>query len=147
MSRATKAVTTAALAAGIGLVAVAPAHAAMEIYDITDATRIAEGAAVEGMYTVTCTEGTNVFVALNFTQRVTDGRIANGNHSKQWTCEGGEVTLPYQAVAYNMAFDEGPAVVSGFIQECPAAQPYCGPGTQLPLQVIQITDEDPNQGE
>ncbi|MFI7496666.1 hypothetical protein ACH9D2_18350 [Kocuria sp. M4R2S49] len=140
MRRTTRAVTAAAFAAGIGLVAAAPAQAAMEIYDISDATRIAEGAALEGTYTVTCTAGTDVFVSLTVTQRVSDGRIANGSYFEQWTCEGGEVTLDYQTVAYNMAFDEGPAVVSGFIQECqPLTQP-CGPGTNLPLVVIQVAD-------
>lgn len=146
MRRASTAVTTAVLAAGLSLVA-APAYAATEIYDISDATRLAEGAAVEGTFTVSCTEGTNVFVGLSITQRVSEGRIANGNYSEQWACEGGEVTLPYQAVAYNMAFDEGPAVVSGYIQECPAEQQFCGPGTQLPLLVIQISDADPYQSE
>lgn len=142
MRRTTRAVTAAAFAAGIGLVAAAPAQAAMEIYDISDATRLAEGAAVEGTYTVSCTEGTNVFVSLSVTQRVSDGRIANGHHSDQWTCEGGEVTMTYQTVAFNMAFDEGPAVISGYIQECPSEQQFCGPGTNLPLQVIEIGDED-----
>ncbi len=146
MRRVSTAVTTAVLAAGLGLVA-APAYAATEIYDISDATRLAEGAAVEGTYTVSCTEGTNVFVGLNIIQRVSEGRIANGTYSNQWTCEGGEVTLPYQAVAYNMAFDEGPAVVSGYLQECPAEQEFCGLGTQLPLVVIQISDADPDQSE
>lgn len=145
MRRISTAVTTAVLAAGLGLAA-APAYAATELYDISGATRLAEGAAVKGTFTVSCTEGTSVFVGLTITQRVSEGRIANGNYSKQWLCEGGEVTLPYEAVAYNMAFDEGPAVVSGFLQECPAEQPYCGPGTQLPLQVIEISDEDPNEG-
>lgn len=127
--------------------AAAPAQAAMEIYDISNATRLAEGAAVTGTYTVTCTEGTNVFVSLNVTQRVSEGRIANGSHFKQWTCEGGEVTLDYEVVAFNMAFDEGPAVVSGFIQECEPQDQFCGPGTNLPLQVIEIGDEDPYQAE
>lgn len=139
MRRTTRAVTAAAFAAGIGLVAAAPAQA-MEIYDISDATRIAEGAAITGTYTVNCTEGTNVFVSLSVTQRVAEGQIANGNHFKQWVCEGGEVTLDYDTVAYNMAFDEGPAVVSGFIQECETLNEFCGPGTNLPLQVIQVSD-------
>ncbi|WP_344122583.1 hypothetical protein [Kocuria aegyptia] len=141
MRRTTRAVTAAAFAAGVGLVAAAPAQA-MEIYDISDATRIAEGAAVQGTYTVTCTAGSNVFVSLNVTQRVSEGRIANGSYFKQWVCEGGEVELDYQAVAFNMAFDEGPAVISGFIQECETE--FCGTGTNLPLQVIQISDEDPD---
>ncbi|MEX5297413.1 hypothetical protein RCG67_01375 [Kocuria sp. CPCC 205292] len=139
MRRTTRAVTAAAFAAGVGLVAAAPAQA-MEIYDISNATRLAEGAAVEGTYTVSCTAGTNIFVSLNVTQRVSEGRIANGSYFKQWVCEGGEVELDYQAVAFNMAFDEGPAVLSGFIQECPAESQVCGPGTNLPLQVIEITD-------
>jgi hypothetical protein len=141
MRRTTRAVTAAVFAAGVGVVAAAPAQA-MEIYDISDATRIAEGAAVEGTYTVSCTEGTQIFVSLNVSQRVAGGYIANANHSDQWTCEGGEVTLPYQAVAYNMAFDEGPAVVSGFIQECAAPEQFCGMGTRLPLVLIEIADEE-----
>ena len=139
MSRTTKAATAAAFAAVIGVVGAAPAQA-MEIYNISNATRLAEGAAVEGTYTVSCTEGTSIMVSLSVTQRVTGGHIANGHYSNQWICEGGEVTLPYQSVAYNMAFDEGPAVVSGYIQECAAVNPYCGPGTNLPLVVIEVTD-------
>ena len=144
MRRITRAVTAAAFAAGVGLVAAAPAQA-MEISDISDATRIAEGAAVQGTYTVTCTAGSNIFVSLNVTQRVSEGRIANGSYFKQWVCEGGEVELNYEAVAFNMAFDEGPAVLSGFIQECQTE--FCGTGTNLPLQVIQISDEDAEQAE
>ncbi|MEX5236836.1 hypothetical protein [Kocuria arenosa] len=144
MRRTTRAVTAAVFAAGVGLVAAAPAQA-MEISDISDATRIAEGAAVQGTYTVTCTAGSNIFVSLNVTQRVSEGRIANGSYFKQWVCEGGEVELNYEAVAFNMAFDEGPAVLSGFIQECQTE--FCGTGTTLPLQVIQISDEDADQAE
>ncbi|MFF0991303.1 hypothetical protein [Kocuria nitroreducens] len=137
MRRTTRAVTAAAFAAGVGLVAAAPAQA-MEIYDISDATRIAEGAAVQGTYTVSCTAGSNIFVSLNMTQRVSEGRIANGSYFEQWICEGGEVEMDYQVLAFNMAFDEGPAVISGFIQECETQ--FCGTGTNLPLQVIQISD-------
>lgn len=144
MRRTTRAVTAAAFAAGIGLVAAAPAQA-MEIYEISDATRIAEGAAVEGTYKVSCTAGSNIFVSLSVTQRVSEGRIANGSYFQQWVCEGGEVELDYQAVAFTMAFDEGPAVLSGFIQECQAE--FCGTGTNLPLQVIEISDEDAEQTE
>ncbi|EYT54059.1 hypothetical protein H488_0105545 [Kocuria sp. UCD-OTCP] len=110
----------------------------MEIYEISDATRIAEGAALQGTYTVSCTAGTNIVVGLNVTQRVSEGRIANSSYFEQWVCEGGEVELDYQVVAFNMAFDEGPAVLSGFIQEC--ATEFCGTGTNLPLQVIEIAD-------
>ncbi|KLU09446.1 hypothetical protein BJF77_11380 [Kocuria sp. CNJ-770] len=110
----------------------------MVISDISDATRIAEGAAVQGTYTVSCTAGSNVFVSLSVTQRVSEGRIANGSYFEQWVCEGGEIEMDYQAVAFNMAFDEGPAVISGFIQECQAE--FCGTGTNLPLQVIEIRD-------
>ena len=137
MRRTTRAVTAAVLAAGAGLAAVAPAQA-MEISDISDATRIAEGAAVEGTYKISCTAGTTVFVSLSVTQRVSEGRIANGSYFEQWACAGGEVEMDYQAVAFNMAFDEGPAVISGFIQECQAE--FCGTGTNLPLQVIEIGD-------
>ncbi|MFI7481139.1 hypothetical protein ACH9EU_01855 [Kocuria sp. M1R5S2] len=140
MRTTTRAVAAAVLAAGAGFVAAAPAQA-MEIYDISDATRIAEGAAIEGSFTVSCTAGTQIFVSLNVSQRVSDGFIAHANHSDQWTCEGGEVTLPYQAVAYNRAFDEGPAVVSGFIQECAAPEQFCGMGTRLPLVLINIGDQ------
>ncbi|MFI7583596.1 hypothetical protein ACH9DO_07360 [Kocuria sp. M1N1S27] len=143
MRRTTRAVAAAAFAGGLGLVAAAPAQAVVEIYDISDATRIAEGAAITGTYTVTCTEGTDVFVSLTVTQRVSEGRIANGSSFEQWTCEGGELTLDYEIVPFTMAYDEGPAVVSGFLQECPTPEQFCGPGTQLPLQVIEISDEDP----
>lgn len=139
MSTTTRAVTAAALAAGLGLAAAAPAQA-MQIYGISNATRLAEGAAVQGTYTVSCTEGTGVVVSLNVTQRVAEGRIANGSYFEQWTCAGGEVVMDYDVVAFNMAFDEGPAVVSGLIQECAPGGPYCGPGTNLPLQVIGISD-------
>ena len=139
MSRTTRTVAVAALATGLGLVAAAPAQA-VEIYGISDATRIAEGAALEGTYTVSCTEGTDVIVSLSVTQRVSEGRIANGSYFEQWTCAGGEVELDYEVVAFNMAFDEGPAVVSGFIQECDPVNQFCGPGTNLPLQVVQISD-------
>ncbi|MFC4904273.1 MULTISPECIES: hypothetical protein [Kocuria] len=137
MRRTTRAVTAAVFAAGVGLAAAAPAQA-MVISDISDATRIAEGAAVQGTYTVSCTAGSNVFVSLSVTQRVSEGRIANGSYFEQWVCEGGEIEMDYQAVAFNMAFDEGPAVISGFIQECQAE--FCGTGTNLPLQVIEIRD-------
>ncbi|MCJ8503255.1 hypothetical protein MRU69_00050 [Kocuria flava] len=141
MKTTRRAATAALLATGLGLAAAAPASAAMELSDISDATRIADGAAVEGTYTVTCTEGTNVFVSLSVTQAVSDGRIANGSDFEQWTCEGGQVELTYQAVAYNMAFQPGEAVVSGFIQEC-QDQVVCGPGTNLPLIVIEVEDAD-----
>lgn len=141
MRRATRAVAAAAFAAGIGAAAAAPAQA-VEIYDISDATRIAEGAAIEGTYTVSCTEGTQIFVSLSVSQRAENGAIANGHHSHQWTCEGGEVTLPYQAVAFNWAFNEGPAVVSGYLQECEAPAQYCGMGTQLPLVLINIGEPE-----
>lgn len=138
MKTTLKAASAAALAAGLGLVAAAPAQA-VEIGNISNATRIADGAAVQGTFTVNCTAGTNVFVSLNITQAVDDGRIASGSDFEQWTCEGGQIELTYATVATNMAFQEGTAVVSGFIQECQAQA--CGPGTNLPLILIEIEDE------
>ena len=106
---------------------------------------------VEGRRTILL--GTNNYLGLTFDPEcvedsvravrergtgTTGSRIANGSYFQQWVCEGGEVELDYQAVAFNMAFDEGPAVLSGFIQECQAE--FCGTGTNLPLQVIEIAD-------
>ena len=81
MRRTTRAVTAAAFAAGIGLVAAAPAQA-MEIYEISDATRIAEGAAVEGTYKVSCTAGSNIFLltlCMGAVMLDTSGQFNGGN--------------------------------------------------------------------
>ena len=144
MRTATRSAIATVFAAGLGLFAVAPAQA-VEVTDVSDGTRIAGGAAVQGTFTATCTAGNTVFVSLTMTQRVSDGRIAQGSDFEQWTCAGGEVQLKYDVVAFNMAFDDGEAVVSGYLQECKAE--VCGTGTTMPLRIVRLsTDTTPDDG-
>ena len=138
MKTTLKAASAAVLATGLGLGAAAPANA-VEIGEISNATRIANGAAVQGTFTVTCTAGTTVVVGLNLSQAVDDGDIASGGDYEQWACAGGEVEMTYDVVAFTKAFQTGPAVVTGFIQECQANT--CDTGTNLPLIVIVIEDQ------
>ncbi|GGG45368.1 hypothetical protein GCM10011374_04580 [Kocuria dechangensis] len=139
MRTATKSAVAAVFAAGLGLVAAAPAQA-VEVTEVSDGTRIADGAAVQGTFTATCTTGNTVFVSLTVTQRVSDGRIAQGSDFEQWTCAEGTVELAYDVVAYTMAFEDGDAVVSGYLQECQAE--FCGSGTAMPLRIIQLSTDD-----
>lgn len=75
-----------------------------------------------------------------------DGRTGRAQVTQRHS--GGEVALDYQVLAYTMAFDEGPAVISGSIQECRPEHQCCGPGTNSPLLLVQIGDQpaDPAPG-
>ena len=139
MRTATKSAVAAVFAAGLGLFAAAPAQA-VEVTEVSDGTRIADGAAVQGTFTATCTTGNTVFVSLTVTQRVGDGRIAQGSDFEQWTCAEGTVELTYDVVAYTNAFEDGEAVVSGYLQECQAE--FCGSGTAMPLRIIELGTAD-----
>ena len=138
MKNTLRAAAAAALAAGLALAALAaPAHAG-GFTEVGDGERIAGGAAVQGTFTVSCTEGDTVFVFASITQRVSEGRIASGSDFEQFTCAGGTAELTYDVVALEMAFEEGEAVFTGFIQEC--RLDTCDAGSNFPLEVIKLSD-------
>ena len=138
MKNTLRSAAAAALAVGLGLTALAtPAHAGA-FTDVSDGERIAGGAAVQGTFNVACTEGDTVFVFASITQRVSEGRIASGSDFEQFMCVGGTAELSYDVVALGMAFEDGEAVFTGFIQECRVDT--CDAGSNFPLEVIELSE-------
>ena len=104
-----------------GFVGASPASAQVTpTVDITSATLIARGAALEVTYTVTCEAGLQGFVSASITQRV-GPRIAQGSGGTSFTCTGSPQTVTVLATAFGgggAPFRQGTAVTSTVLELC-----------------------------
>ncbi len=103
-----------------GLMAPNPASAASTTtVDVTSATVVARGSAVDITTTVVCPAGTTAFLSLSLTQRSGSG-VAQGGGSASATCTGEpqNVTLRALAQAGGSIFRPGEAVVTGDFYSC-----------------------------
>jgi hypothetical protein len=103
-----------------GLLPAAPAAAATALSaDLTSATLVARGAAVDVTATVVCPVGTFDFLALSLTQRSGSG-VASGGGSVTVGCTGEPqtVTLRASAQAGGQPFRNGVALATGELYAC-----------------------------
>jgi hypothetical protein len=106
---------------------------------------VADGAAVDVPITFVCNTDpamTIVIPVVQVTQKVSDGRIAGGGGNDQLSCTRQTQTATIRVIPSMMAFNEGAAAASVFLQTC-TAQYQCS-GTIIHTE---ITLENPADAE
>jgi hypothetical protein len=100
---------------GLGLATPASAQTTPAI-DVTSATLVAKGAAIDVDLTVTCEAGTQGFVGVNATQR-SGNIVMSGSGSTLFVCTGEPqpVTVRVLAQSGGAPFRVGEAVVEAFL--------------------------------
>lgn len=110
-----------ALAAALVTVA-APAQAAPStLVSAGPGILVADGAAVDVQVTFVCDTDPALIIAVpvvQLSQRVSDGRIAGGGGNAQLSCTKQAQTVTIRVVPNMMAFDEGAAAASVYLQTC-----------------------------
>jgi hypothetical protein len=103
----------------LGVVVATPASAqTTPTVDVTSATLVARGAAVDVRATVTCEAGSSAFLGVNVRQR-SGNRIAQGGGSKSFTCTGLPQTITVRVGNFtDVPFRVGEALVETFLQAC-----------------------------
>lgn len=84
---------------------------------------VADGAAVDVPVTFVCDTDPALIIAIpvvQVTQRVSDGRIAGGGGNDQLSCTKQAQTVTIRVVPNMMAFNEGAAAASVYLQTCSA---------------------------
>jgi hypothetical protein len=84
---------------------------------------VADGAAVDVPVTFVCDTDPALVMAIpvvQITQRVSDGRIAGGGGNDQLSCTKQTQTVTIRVVPTVMAFNEGAAAASVYLQTCSA---------------------------
>ena len=84
---------------------------------------VADGAAVDVPVTFMCDTDPALIIAIpvvQVTQRVSDGRIAGGGGNDQLSCTKQAQTVTIRVVPNMMAFNEGAAAASVYLQTCSA---------------------------
>ncbi|GGQ68360.1 hypothetical protein [Couchioplanes azureus] len=103
-----------------GLMLPAPASAASTLTaDVTSATVVARGSAVDVNVTVVCPAGASGYLYLSVTQR-SGGGVAQGSGSTSITCTGAPQAVTVRAVAQpgGEFFRPGEAIISGALSVC-----------------------------
>jgi hypothetical protein len=119
----TRSCLAAALAATLVAMA-APAQAApATLVSAGPGVLVADGAAVDVPVTFVCDTDPALVMAIpvvQITQRVSDGRIAGGGGNDQLSCTKQTQTVTIRVVPTMMAFNEGAAAASVYLQTCSA---------------------------
>ncbi|CAN7514909.1 hypothetical protein LJR078_003698 [Arthrobacter sp. LjRoot78] len=119
----TRSCLAAALAAALVAIAT-PAHAApATLVSAGPGVLVADGAAVDVPVTFVCDTDPALVMAIpvvQITQRVSDGRIAGGGGNDQLSCTKQTQTVTIRVVPTMMAFNEGAAAASVYLQTCSA---------------------------
>jgi hypothetical protein len=120
----TRSCLAAALAAMLVTIASAPAQAApATLVSAGPGILVADGAAVDVPVTFVCDSDPALIIAIpvvQITQRVGDGRIAGGGGNDQLSCTRQAQTVTIRVVPNMMAFNEGTAAASVYLQTCSA---------------------------
>ena len=87
--------------------------------DVTSATQVAKGAAVDVELTVTCEAGSDGFVRTAIAQRF-GSRMAQGNVSVFFPCTGEPQTLTLRVTTSSGSapFKQGTALIDAYLQAC-----------------------------
>ncbi|HYN93772.1 MAG TPA: hypothetical protein VES42_07975 [Pilimelia sp.] len=104
----------------LALLGSAPASAAASAtFDLTSATLVARGAAVDLGVTVTCPAGDWGYVSAAISQR-SGSSVAHGTGSSSFFCTGAPQTMTLRAVAQpgGVVFKRGEAAVTASLQGC-----------------------------
>lgn len=119
--------TRSCLAAALTAILVtmaAPAQAApATLVSVGPGILVADGAAVDIPVTFVCDTDPALIIAVpvvQITQRVSDGRIAGGGGNDQLSCTKQAQTVTIRVIPNMMAFNEGAAAASIFLQTCSA---------------------------
>jgi hypothetical protein len=137
----------AVVALAVALMTIAaPAHAApATLVSAGPGILVADGAAVDVPVKFVCDTDPALIIAVpvvQLTQRVSDGRIAGGGGNDQLSCTRQTQTATIRVIPSMMAFNEGAAAASVFLQTC-TAQYQCS-GTIIHTE---ITLENPADAE
>lgn len=132
-----------ALAATLVTIA-APAQAApAALVSLGPGVLVADGAAVDVPVTFVCDTDPALITAIpivQITQRVSDGRIAGGGGSDQLSCTKQSQTVTIRVIPNMMAFNEGAAAASVYLQSC-SAQFQCS-GMIVHTEILLANPDD-----
>ena len=120
---ATRSCLAAALAAMLVTIATPAQAAPATLVSAGPGILVADGAAVDVPVTFVCDSDPALIIAIpvvQITQRVSDGRIAGGGGNDQLSCTRQAQTVTIRVVPNMMAFNEGPAAASVYLQTCSA---------------------------
>ncbi|WP_454699500.1 hypothetical protein [Arthrobacter humicola] len=119
----TRSCLAAALAATLVAMATPAQAAPATLVSAGPGVLVADGAAVDVPVTFVCDTDPALVMAIpvvQITQRVSDGRIAGGGGNDQLSCTKQTQTVTIRVVPTVMAFNEGAAAASVYLQTCSA---------------------------
>ena len=119
----TRSCLDAALAATLVAMATPAQAAPATLVSAGPGVLVADGAAVDVPVTFVCDTDPALVMAIpvvQITQRVSDGRIAGGGGNDQLSCTKQTQTVTIRVVPTVMAFNEGAAAASVYLQTCSA---------------------------
>jgi len=119
----TRSCLAAALAAPLVAMATPAQAAPATLVSAGPGVLVADGAAVDVPVTFVCDTDPALVMAIpvvQITQRVSDGRIAGGGGNDQLSCTKQTQTVTIRVVPTMMAFNEGAAAASVYLQTCSA---------------------------
>lgn len=119
----TKSCLAAALAATLVAIATPAQAAPATLVSAGPGILVADGAAVDVPVTFVCDTDPALIIAIpvvQITQRVSDGRIAGGGGNDQLSCTKQTQTVTIRVIPSMMAFNEGTAAASVYLQTCSA---------------------------
>ncbi|MEO5319804.1 hypothetical protein PV761_14605 [Arthrobacter sp. CC3] len=119
----TRSCLAAALAATLVAMATPAQAAPATLVSAGPGVLVADGAAVDVPVTFVCDTDPALVMAIpvvQITQRVSDGRIAGGGGNDQLSCTKQTQTVTIRVVPTMMAFNEGAAAASVYLQTCSA---------------------------
>jgi hypothetical protein len=141
----TRSCLAAALAATLVTMATPAQAAPSTLVSVGPGILVADGAAVDVPVTFVCDTDPALIMAIpivQVTQRVSDGRIAGGGGNDQLSCTKQAQTVTIRVIPNLMAFDEGAAAASVFLQTC-SAQFQC----TATILHTEITLANPDDGD
>ncbi|MBP1232956.1 hypothetical protein JOE40_002600 [Arthrobacter sp. PvP102] len=119
----TRSCLAAALAATLVAIATPAQAAPATLVSAGPGILVADGAAVDVPVTFVCDTDPALIIAIpvvQLTQRVSDGRIAAGGGNDQLSCTKQTQTVTIRVIPNMMAFNEGAAAASVYLQTCSA---------------------------
>lgn len=119
----TRSCLAAALATALVTIATPAQAAPATLVSAGPGILVADGAAVDVPVTFVCDTDPALIIAIpvvQVTQRVSDGRIAGGGGNDQLSCTKQAQTVTIRVVPNMMAFNEGAAAASVYLQTCSA---------------------------
>jgi hypothetical protein len=119
----TRSCLAAALAAMLVTIATPAQAAPAALVSAGPGILVADGAAVDVPVTFVCDSDPALIIAIpvvQITQRVSEGRIAGGGGNDQLSCTKQAQTVTIRVIPNMMAFNEGAAAASVYLQTCSA---------------------------